>query len=141
VAPPGYIPLLCNYMLYLGYFKYVLQYTPFTVFKNSHLGDTATCSVLLPCTGIYYLALMLKYSFFFKKVALVDLGGYDIPQTLLTDPAALHSTRGVAENSVTHNPVMWYLFKGITGQRCFLFSIQTTQKFFQSIELLFRNAR
>jgi NADH:ubiquinone oxidoreductase subunit C len=127
-------------MLYLGYFKYVLQHIPFVVLKNSRLGDTGTCSALIPCSGIYYFALMLKYSFFFKKMVLVDLGGYDIPQ-MQSAGTGVYATNDTPAVNLTHNPVLWYLFKGVTGQRCFLFSVQTPQKLFQSIELLFRNAR
>jgi hypothetical protein len=82
---------------------------------------------------------MLKYSFFFKKMVLVDLGGYDIPQMQSSNTGVSPNDAPVA--NVSHNPVLWYLFKGVTGQRCFLFSVQTPQKLFQSIELLFRNAR
>jgi len=116
-------------MSYIGYFRYVLQFTPFLILRNTRLGSGTSC-VVIPVSGLYFLALALKYSFFFKKILLLDLGGYDILQT---------STTLVAPACC---PIMWYLFKNNIGYKYFIFALNPGgKKQTPSIELLYRNAR
>jgi hypothetical protein len=129
-------------MSYSGYFKYVLQNTPAVLFKNSNSGSgvTGCITILLPSFGVYFLAVILKYSYFFKKIVLVDLGGYDILK--YKNLQSLDATMDDNTNlKLQYMPVLWYLFKGNTGSQIFVFSFQCQKFHFQSIELLFRNAR
>ena len=120
-------------MLYVGYLKYVLQHVPFLLLKNEKMGLT-TSSLLLPSFGAYTYILYLRYSYFFKKFFLLDIGGYDVPR--------FGDSSTAVTSGVEYSPVLWYLFKCVSGCRYFLFSLQLSgSRFFQSIELLFRNAR
>lgn len=64
-------------MLYAGYLAYVLQHVPFLCLRTRSLGSGAA-GVLLPGYGLYSLALALRYSYVFRRLSLVDLGGYDV---------------------------------------------------------------
>jgi Ni,Fe-hydrogenase III component G len=120
-------------MFYVGYLKYVLQSIPYLVLKNNSMAAMTSVSVVIPAAGMHYLALFFKYSYFFKKMFLVDLGGYDIPR--------------LGGGSVGYAPVLWYLFKNSSGFRYFVFALpaprgtgmRTAGVF--TIDTLFRNAR
>ena len=65
-------------MLYLGYIKYICQYVPFVFLQNTKF-YAEDCVLVVPSSHTYYVSLFLKYSYFFKRCSLIDLGGYDMP--------------------------------------------------------------
>ena len=65
-------------MTRVGYVSYVLQYLPTVILRNARAGALTTC-LLVPAGGVYILASALRYSYLFKQVFLIDLGGYDSP--------------------------------------------------------------
>jgi NADH:ubiquinone oxidoreductase subunit C len=122
-------------MLYLGYIKYICQYVPFVFLQNTKF-YAEDCVLVVPSSHTYYVSLFLKYSYFFKRCSLIDLGGYDMPTSGLFVKAA-----GPAQPTTQHTPTLWYIFKDQNGVRLFMFSLQTQKTVQQSIDLLFRNAR
>lgn len=133
--------LQCFPMLYLGYVKYICQYVPFVFLQNTRF-HAEDCVLVVASQYLYYVSLFLKYSYFFQRCTLVDLGGYDVPVSVVPQTpqtSAIAATSGFTP--VQYTPTMWYIFKDINGVRLFIFSLQTVKSKQQSIDLLFRNAR
>ena len=109
-----------------GYVCYVLQHLPLLVLRNARARGSMTSCLLVPAAGLYALAMAFRYSYLFKQLFLVDLGGYDAPHV-------------AAAPAITCTPALWHLFGDAWGGRYFLFAAVGAG--YRSIELLFRNAR
>jgi NADH dehydrogenase (ubiquinone) Fe-S protein 3 len=122
-------------MLFTSYAKYICQFFPAVFLRNKNL-SALDVSCLLPHDGLSLVFLFLKYSFFFKKSSLLDIGGLDVPYS--------HVRSGL----VSYNASLWYIFKLSDGSRLVIFSLPTQpgalsyeKAGLQSAEVLFRNAR
>jgi NADH:ubiquinone oxidoreductase subunit C len=122
-------------MLFTSYAKYICQFFPAVFLRNKNL-SALDVSCLLPHGGLSLIFLFLKYSFFFKKSYLLDIGGLDVPCS------QAHS------RSVSYNASLWYIFKLSDGSRLVIFSLPTPPRAssneragLPSAEGLFRNAR
>jgi NADH:ubiquinone oxidoreductase subunit C len=122
-------------MAYLGYLKFIFQHTPFLAVQNLRL-QVEDCIFAMLGSQVYYMALFLRYSYFFKQCTLVDIGGYDLP---VASAPGTRSDLGCA--ALGYTPTLWYIFKDQGGARIFIFSLQLKRGLTSSIEALFRNAR
>ncbi len=111
-------------MVYITYLKYILQNIP-TLFLLNYKFNYFSLIFLIPASSIYYINFFFKYSFFFKHIILLDLGGYEV--IFLT-------------KKFFYIPIIWYYYKNNLGNQFFLFSFYY-KNCFSSIEILFRNAR
>lgn len=117
-------------MFFSKYAYFVLDKTPYAVIITTKIRNFFF-AIVIPDFVSFYLSFFFKYSLFFKKTMLYDIGAYDIPVLL----------SNTAEKIIQYSPVLWYLFKNFESDKLFVFILQSKKKQYKSIELLFRNAK
>lgn len=65
-------------MFFTKYSYFILDKSPFLIINTSKLKKKIT-ALVVPDFILFYLCTFLKYSIFFKKSVLYDIGAYDIP--------------------------------------------------------------
>lgn len=113
-------------MQYYVFIKYLLK--NFSFFFLYSLNFFSNSIVLfIPSFLINFIALFLKYSFFFKNFFLLDLGCYETPVFF-------------KESLAQFKYFLWYIFKNNFDESLFIFTL--INKFtIGSVEKLFRNAK
>lgn len=117
-------------MFFSKYSYFILDKIPYVVIITSKLRNFFY-AIVVPDFVSFYLSFFFKYSLFFKKTMLYDIGAYDIP--ILTSD--------FLSKTIHYAPILWYLFKNLESDKLFVFILQSKTKQYKSIELLFRNAK